>query len=78
MRPLQTSELVTPQHLQRRAVIYIRQSSPQQVLTNRESLRLQYALRQRAEDLGWHADQIEVIDADVGLTATAAQHRAGF
>lgn len=78
MSPSQTSELVTPQHLQRRAVIYIRQSSPQQVLTNRESLRLQYALRQRAADLGWHADQIEVIDADLGLTAAAAQHRAGF
>ena len=48
-----TSELVTERHLSRQAVIYIRQSSPHQVLTNQESLRLQYALRQRALDLGW-------------------------
>ena len=47
-----TSDLVTPRHLCRKAVIYIRQSTPHQVLTNQESLRLQYALRQRACDLG--------------------------
>ena len=44
-----TSELVTPLHLARKALIYIRQSSPHQVLSNQESLRLQYALKQRAE-----------------------------
>ena len=49
-----TSDLVTPRHLCRKAVIYIRQSTPHQVLTNQESLRLQYALRQRACDLGWN------------------------
>ncbi len=42
-----TSELVTPAHLVRKALIYIRQSTPHQVLTNQESLRLQYALRLR-------------------------------
>jgi len=47
-----SSELVKPHHLDRRAVVYVRQSSPQQVLNNQESLRLQYALRQRARDLG--------------------------
>ena len=57
------SELVTPRHLSRKAVIYVRQSSPQQVLTNQESLRLQYALRQRASDLGWNVNDIEVVDA---------------
>jgi len=78
-RPLSgASELVTAQHLSRLAVIYIRQSSPQQVLSNQESLRLQYALRQRAEALGWAPERIEVIDADLGLTAAAAQHREGF
>jgi DNA invertase Pin-like site-specific DNA recombinase len=76
--PSGVSELVTAQHLSRRAVIYIRQSSPQQVLSNQESLRLQYALRQRAEALGWAPERIEVIDTDLGLTAAAAQHRAGF
>jgi hypothetical protein len=53
------SELVTVRHLDRKAVIYIRQSTPQQVLSNQESLRLQYALRRRAQDLGWHEADIE-------------------
>ena len=72
------SELIQPQHLARLAAIYIRQSSPQQVLNNQESLRLQYALQQRAQELGWPPDRIEIIDADLGLTAAAAQHREGF
>jgi len=75
---MSSSELVTPQHLARKAIIYIRQSSPHQVLSNQESLRLQYALEQRALDLGWRAEDIEIIDADLGLTATTAQHREGF
>ncbi len=45
---MSTSELITPAHLARQALIYVRQSTPQQVLTNTESQRLQYALRQRA------------------------------
>ena len=72
------SELIHPQHLTRLAVIYIRQSSPQQVVNNQESLRLQYALQQRAQELGWPPDRIEIIDADLGLTAAMAQHREGF
>ncbi len=72
------SELVTPDHLTRKAVIYIRQSTPHQVLTNQESLRLQYALRQRAVALGWGDHDIDVIDSDLGLTGAAAQHREGF
>ena len=73
-----TSELITPSHLARKAIIYIRQSTPHQVLTNRESLRLQYALEQRALNLGWRPDDIEIIDTDLGLTAASAQHREGF
>ena len=72
------SELVSPQHLQRKALIYIRQSTPHQVLSNQESLRLQYALQQRAMELGWRAQDIEIIDADLGLTAVSASHRGGF
>jgi DNA invertase Pin-like site-specific DNA recombinase len=72
------AELVTAHHLARKAVIYIRQSTPQQVLTNQESRHLQYALRQHALQLGWQEEDIEVIDADLGLTAVAAEHRAGF
>src|SRR3954452_20068975 len=69
------SELVKPHHLGRRAVIYVRQSTPHQVLTNQESLRLQYALRQRARELGWREADI---DADLGLSGGAATHRQGF
>jgi DNA invertase Pin-like site-specific DNA recombinase len=72
------SELIKPNHLDRKAVVYIRQSSPQQVINNQESLRLQYALRQRARELGWHEADIDVIDADLGLSGAAASHRQGF
>ncbi len=75
---MNTSELVTPQHLQHKAIIYIRQSTPHQQISNQESLRLQYALHQRAQMLGWHPDDIEIIDADLGLTGASAQHRTGF
>src|SRR4051812_24001547 len=70
------SELVTARHLSRKAVVYIRQSHPHQVLSNQESLRLQYALRQRACDLGWR--EVEVVDVDLGLSGAAAEHRRGF
>ncbi len=73
-----TSELVSTQHRSRKAIIYIRQSTPHQVLTNQESLKLQYALREHALALGWHADDIEIIDTDLGLTGAAAGHRVGF
>src|SRR5947209_1743316 len=72
------SELVTPQHLQKTALIYIRQSTPHQQISTQESLRLQYALQERAQSLGWHADDVEIIDADLGLTGASALHRTGF
>ncbi|HEU5376935.1 MAG TPA: recombinase family protein [Ktedonobacteraceae bacterium] len=72
------SELVSQTHLQRKALIYIRQSTPHQVLSNQESLRLQYALQQRAIDLGWRPEDIEIIDADLGMTGASASHRVGF
>jgi DNA invertase Pin-like site-specific DNA recombinase len=75
---MRSSELVTPQHLARKAVIYVRQSTPNQVLTNRESLKLQYALEKRATGLGWRADDVEVIDSDLGFTASEAGNREGF
>lgn len=73
-----TSELITPQHRARKAMIYVRQSSPHQAISNQESLRLQYALQNRALELGWSAQAIEVIDCDLGTTAASAEHRAGF
>src|SRR3954464_1335094 len=75
---MRSSELVTPQHLARKAVIYVRQSTPHQVLANQDSLKLQYALKKRATQLGWCADDVEVIDADRGFTASEVQHREGF
>ena len=75
---MNTSELITAIHLARKAIIYIRQSSPHQVLTNQESLRLQYALKQRALNLGWQAEDIEIIDTDLGISGTTAQQREGF
>ena len=72
------SELVKPHHLGRRAVIYVRQSTPHQVLSNQESLRLQYALRQRAREFGWREANIDVIDADLGLSGASTTRREGF
>lgn len=72
------SDLVTPGHLSRSAMIYIRQSTPHQVISNQESRRLQYALKQRALDLGWHDDDILFIDSDLGISGSSAQGRDGF
>ena len=72
------SELVKPTHLARKAVVYIRQSTPHQVVSNQESLRLQYALRERARELGWHEADVDVIDADLGLSGASAAGRSGF
>jgi DNA invertase Pin-like site-specific DNA recombinase len=75
---MSTSDLIKPFHLGRLAIIYIRQSSPHQVLTNQESTRLQYALKQRALDLGWHEDQVRIIDEDQGRTASTTEGRHGL
>ena len=72
------SELVTQDHLKRRAVVYVRQSTTHQVVNNQESLRLQYALRQRAYDLGWRETDVDVIDADLGFSGASAARREGF
>ncbi len=72
------SELITNQHLARKAIIYVRQSSPHQVLSNQESLELQYALKHRALEFGWPQDHITTIDKDLGLTGTTTEHREGF
>ena len=75
---MKSSEMVTPRHLIRKAIVYIRQSHPNSVISHQESLRLQYALKQRAINLGWNEDDIQIIDSDLGLTATSAQNREGF
>jgi DNA invertase Pin-like site-specific DNA recombinase len=69
---------VTSRQLERLAVIYIRQSSRQQVLDHQESTRLQYALVDRAVTLGWAADRVMVIDEDLGRSGASSAARTGF
>ncbi len=75
---MNASECITPFHLDRQALIYVRQSSPHQTLTNQESLKLQYALRQRAQEHGWMPNAIDVIDTDLGRTGSTTEGRQGF
>jgi DNA invertase Pin-like site-specific DNA recombinase len=72
------SAKVHDSHLQRQAIVYIRQSTPQQVLNNRESTDLQYGLEHRATLLGWPASQVEVVDEDQGRSGKSAEGRPGF
>src|SRR5437762_13602675 len=65
-------------HLERQAVVYVRQSTVQQVQDHRESTARQYALRQRAVALGWPADRVIVIDDDQGQSGQSAEGRLGF
>lgn len=75
---MNTSELIQPRHLDGKAMIYVRQSSPNHVITNKKSQRMQYALRERAVALGWHEQDTNVIDADLGRSGTAVEQREGF
>jgi len=69
---------ITLRHLQRQAMLYVRQSSLHQVLENTESTARQYALRERAIALGWPTEQIVVIDQALGQSGASAVDRAGF
>jgi DNA invertase Pin-like site-specific DNA recombinase len=73
-----TTPVVQPHHLRRKAVIYIRQSTGHQVLTNRESQQLQHAMREHARQLGWPDERIEVVETDLGRTATSTNRRDGY
>ena len=76
--PAYGSDKIRPHHLDRLAVVYVRQSSPQQVLEHRESAALQYGLAERAADLGWPAERVLVIDEDQGQSGRSAADRLGF
>lgn len=82
VRPVPTWELrsakIRPWHLDRLALVYIRQSTAHQVLDHQESTRLQYGLRTRAGELGWAAERIVVIDDDLGKSGATAEGRVGF
>ena len=74
----QPQQKIRPEHLDRAAIVYVRQSSRQQVLEHSESTRLQYALAERAVALGWARSQVTVIDDDLGVSAAMPDSRKGF
>jgi len=69
---------IQPRHQDRLAVVYVRQSTPQQVLEHRESAALQYDLRRRAIQWGWPAERVVIIDEDQGHSGDSAEGRVGF
>src|ERR1700737_2013040 len=70
------SDKVKPHHLARKAILYVRQSSTHQVLHNRESQALQYAMRDRLLALGW--SQVDTGGGDLGRSAAGGVTRVGF
>jgi len=72
------SEKVLGRHQDRLAIVYVRQSTLRQVEQHQESRRLQYALVERALQLGWARERIEVIDDDLGRSGASAVDRPGF
>ncbi len=75
---LMSTSKIRDLHRERLAIVYVRQSSPQQVLENRESRERQYALAQFAQRLGWSADRVVTIDEDQGQSGRTADARTGF
>src|SRR5215470_9729790 len=69
---------ITPAHLRRQALVYIRQSTPHQVQSHPESTARQYALVQRAQHLGWAPKATMSVDEDQGRSGQGTQHRSGF
>jgi DNA invertase Pin-like site-specific DNA recombinase len=70
------SEKIKPHHLERKAILYIRQSTAYQVSNNIESQKLQYAMQERLRQLGWR--DIDIVDDDLGRSAAGTVTRAGF
>src|SRR4051812_33221127 len=69
---------VRDHHLDRKAIVYVRQSSPQQVLEHKESTARQCALADVAVAPGWPRDRVEIVDADQGRTGQTVEGRPGF
>jgi DNA invertase Pin-like site-specific DNA recombinase len=74
----QISPKVTPNHLNRDAIVYVRQSTIAQVRHNRESTERQYALQEKAQSLGWDSSKIHIIDEDLGISGSGRTKRQGF
>ena len=75
---MRRERLMEESHLGRKALVYVRQSTPGQVLAHRESTRLQYQLRDAALRLGWGPERIETIDEDLGVSGSGEVQRDGF
>ncbi|MCA1700142.1 MAG: recombinase family protein [Actinobacteria bacterium] len=75
---MNSSAKITRAHLERLAVVYVRQSTLAQVRDHGESTQRQYALTDDAERLGWPAEQVLVIDADLGMSGRGGSARTGF
>ena len=75
---LRATSKIQTRHLDRLAIVYVRQSSPQQVHENRESRERQYALAEFAERLGWPAERVVIVDEDQGQSGKLADNRSGF
>jgi DNA invertase Pin-like site-specific DNA recombinase len=73
-----TTTKIQSTHCERIAFVYVRQSTPLQVIENRESTERQYRLQERAMELGWARGRVEVIDEDQGRSGSTAAHRTGF
>ena len=69
---IEAHQKVNAGHLRRNAYLYVRQSTPRQVVENTESTKRQYGLRQRAVALGWPLEQVVIIDQDLGHSAATA------
>jgi DNA invertase Pin-like site-specific DNA recombinase len=69
---------LTPAHLERSAIVYLRQSTPDQVRNHKESTERQYALAERAQELGWRKEQIRVLDGDLGKSGKTTEGRGDF
>jgi DNA invertase Pin-like site-specific DNA recombinase len=69
---------IKPSHTQRAAFVYVRQSTPGQVEHNRESTARQYALADKACQLGWSKQQVVIVDEDLGLSGSSTDKRSGF
>lgn len=67
-----------PSHLRRQAIVYVRQSTASQLERNRESTDRQYALVERAVELGWPRESVAVIDEDLGISGSGVAARGGF
>jgi DNA invertase Pin-like site-specific DNA recombinase len=73
-----SSHKIAGRHVDRVAIVYVRQSTAQQLVRHQESTRLQYGLTERAAMLGWAQDRIVVIDDDLGRSGANADGRPGF